>query len=432
MKIIGILLSTLSCVVSAAEITGTKPNVVFILADDLGVECLSAYGGTSHKTPNIDRLAKEGMRFTKSFSHPFCSPSRGSLLTGRYPFQNGLKVVLHSKKQENIYLKPSQPSFPRQLKQHGYATQIVGKWHVSLEHKHNTIREFGFDHYQTWGIFDEKGEKTTRFWNPYLLRDDRIIAAEIKNRYGPDVDLEVYLDFIKTNAKAEKPFLAYYSTCLPHYPWEPTPDSKEKTYRAPNSDHKGDPKYFPDMLAYLDKQIGSMLQTLDDLGIADNTIIIFLADNGTDTGLINQWGEGKSVAGGKGTMTDRGTHVPLLIRWPGKIKAGSVCEDLVDCTDFLPTLCELTGAKLPEPSIHGRSFAPQLLGQPGQPREWIHIQNGDNRQLRNHDYMLTDKDQLRRVVPLWEDPAKPNENSDPVKDAAVRKSLQAVFEALGK
>lgn len=432
MKIIGILLSTLSCVVSAAEITGTKPNVVFILADDLGVECLSAYGGTSHKTPNIDRLAKEGMRFTKSFSHPFCSPSRGSLLTGRYPFQNGLKVVLHSKKQENIYLKPSQPSFPRQLKQHGYATQIVGKWHVSLEHKHNTIREFGFDHYQTWGIFDEKGEKTTRFWNPYLLRDDRIIAAEIKNRYGPDVDLEVYLDFIKTNAKAKKPFLAYYSTCLPHYPWEPTPDSKEKTYRAPNSDHKGDPKYFPDMLAYLDKQIGSMLQTLDDLGIADNTIIIFLADNGTDTGLINQWGEGKSIAGGKGTMTDRGTHVPLLIRWPGKIKAGSVCEDLVDFTDFLPTLCELTGAKLPEPSIHGRSFAPQLLGQPGQPREWIHIQNGDNRQLRNHDYMLTDKDQLRRVVPLWEDPAKPNENSDPVKDAAVRKSLQAVFEALGK
>jgi arylsulfatase A len=432
MKIIAILLSGLSCVVSAAEITGTKPNVVFILADDLGVECLSAYGGTSHKTPNIDRLAKEGMRFTKSFSHPFCSPSRGSLLTGRYPFQNGLKVVLHSKKQENIYLKPSQPSFPRQLKQHGYATQIVGKWHVSLEHKHNTIREFGFDHYQTWCIFDEKGEKTTRFWNPYLMRDDRIIAAEIKNRYGPDVDLEVYLDFIKTNAKAKKPFLAYYSTYLPHYPWEPTPDSKEKTYRAPNSDHKGDPKYFPDMLAYLDKQIGSMLQTLDDLGIADNTIIIFLADNGTDTGLINQWGEGKSIAGGKGTMTDRGTHVPLLVRWPGKIKAGSVCEDLVDFTDFLPTLCELTGAKLPEPSIHGRSFAPQLLGQPGQPREWIHIQHGDNRQLRNHDYMLTNKDQLRRVVPLWEDPAQPNENRDPEKEAAVRKSLQAVFEALGK
>jgi arylsulfatase A-like enzyme len=316
-----------------------------------------------------DRLAKEGMRFSRCFSHPFCSPSRGSLLTGRYPFQNSLKVVLHSMSQENIYLKPSQPSFPRQLKQHGYATQIVGKWHVSLEHKHNTIREFGFDHYQTWCIFDEKGAKTTRFWNPYLMRDDRIIAAEIKDRYGPDVDLEVYPDFIKTNAKAKKPFLAYYSTYLPHFPWEPTPNRNDKTYRAPNAAHKGDPEFFPDMLAYLDKQIGIMLQTLDDLGIADNTIVIFLADNGTDTGLANQWGEGKPITGGKGTMTDRGTHVPLLVRWPGKIKAGSICEDLVDFSDILPTICELTGAKLPAQSIHGRSFAPQLLGQPGQTRE---------------------------------------------------------------
>lgn len=417
---------------NAEETPATKPNVVFILADDLGVECLSSYGSTSHKTPHIDRLAKEGMRFSHCFSNPYCSPSRAQLLTGRYPFQNGLKVVLHSKKQEDIYLKPSQPSFPRQLKQHGYATQIVGKWHVSLEHKHNTIREFGFDHYQTWCIFDEKGEKTTRFWNPYLMRDDRIITAEIKDRYGPDVDLEVYLDFIKANAKAKKPFLAYYSTYLPHFPWEPTPDSKEKTYRAPNPAHKGDPKYFPDMLAYLDKQIGIMLQTLDDLGIAENTIVIFLADNGTDTGLVNQWGEGKSIAGGKGTMTDRGTHVPLIVRWPGRIQAGSTCGDLVDLTDFLPTLCELTGASLPDAKIHGRSFAPQLLGKPGQPREWIHIQHVDNRQVRNNDFMLDNKDQLRRVVELWEDPAKPNENRNPKKEAAARKSLQAVFDELGK
>jgi len=414
------------------SIAAPKPNVLLILADDLGVECLSAYGGTSHKTPNIDRLAEEGMRFSRCFSHPYCSPSRGSLLTGRYPFQNGLKVVLHSKNQENIYLKPSQPSFPRQLKQHGYSTQIVGKWHVSLEHRHNTIREFGFDHYQTWCIFDQKGEKTTRFWQPYLMRDDRIIADEIRDRYGPDVDLEVYLDFIKTNAKQQQPFFAYYSTYLPHFPWEPTPDSKEKTYRAPSVSHKGDPKYFPEMLAYLDKQIGIMLQTLDDLGIAENTIVIFLADNGTDTGLVHAWGDGKSIAGGKGTMTDRGTHVPLLVRWPGTIKAGSVCGDLVDLTDLFPTICELTGAELPPQSIHGRSFAPQLTGKPGQPREWIHIQHENHRQVRNNDFMLDDKNQLRRVVSLWEAPAKPNEDLFPSKEAAARTSLQAVFDALGK
>jgi arylsulfatase A len=131
-------------------------------------------------------------------------------------------------------------------------------------------------------------------------------------------------------------------------------------------------------------------------------------------------------------MTDRGTHVPLLVRWPGKIKAGSVCEDLIDLTDFLPTICELTGAKLPDQSIHGRSFAPQLFGKPGQPREWIHIQHVNSRQVRKNDYMLDNKDQLRRVVQLWEDPAKPNENRDPEKEAAARKSLQAVFDELGK
>ncbi len=393
-KIPAILAALLVAPLATPHASATaKPNVVLILADDLGVECLSAYvsayGGTSHKTPNIDRIAKEGMRFTRCFSNPYCSPSRGSLLTGRYPFQNGLKVVLHSKNQENIYLHPSQPSFPRQLKQHGYATQIVGKWHVSLEHKHNTIREFGFDHYQTWGIFDENDE--------------------IKDRYGPDVDLEVYLDFIRTRAENKQPFLAFYSTCLPHFPWEPTPDSTRKTYRAPNAAHKGDPKYFPDMVAYLDKQIGVMLKTLDDLGI-----------------------DGKSIAGGKGTMTDRGTHVPLLVRWPGKIRAGGTCDDLVDLTDFLPTLCELTGAELPQQSIHGRSFAPQLLGKPGHPRTWIHIQNDDDRQVRNNEYMLNNKDQLRRVVQLWEEPAKPNENLNPEKEVKAREALQAAFDELGK
>ncbi len=174
------------------------------------------------------------------------------------------------------------------------------------------------------------------------------------------------------------------------------------------------------------------LATLHASDMAKPNVVIFLADNGTDSGLVNLWGDGKSIAGGKGTMTDRGTHVPLLVRWPGKIKAGSTCEDLVDLTDLLPTLCELTGASLPDVKIHGRSFAPQLLGKPGHPRTWIHIQNEDNRQVRNNDYMLNNKDQLRRVVQLWEEPAKPNENKDPEKEAAARKTLQSVFDALDR
>jgi arylsulfatase A-like enzyme len=132
--------TTLSLTAFAAGNSSSQPNIVIILADDLGVECLSAYGGTSLKTPNIDRLAAQGMRFDRCFSNPFCSPSRASLLTGRYPFAHGLTTVLHSRTQENIYLNPDQPSFARQLQQAGYATSLVGKWHVSLLHKHNTIR----------------------------------------------------------------------------------------------------------------------------------------------------------------------------------------------------------------------------------------------------------------------------------------------------
>lgn len=396
------------------------------------IECLSSYGGKSLKTPNIDKLATQSMRFSRCFSNPFCSPSRASLLTGRYPFKNGLKVVLDSKGKEDLYLHPDQPSFARQLKQAGYATEIAGKWHLSLEHKHNTINELGFDQYQTWRIFDDNGKKTTKYWTPYLIRNGTVIADQVKERYGPDVDLEFHLDFIKSTAAKKQPFLAYYATCLPHFPWEPTPDSKDQGYRESVIGHKGDPKYFPDMVAYLDKHVGRIMQTLDDLGIADNTLVVFLADNGTDRDLTNTWGDGKQLRGGKGTMTDRGTHVPLIVRWPGQIKPGSICDDLVDFSDLFPTLCELTGTPLPNAEIHGRSFAPQLLGKPGNPREWIHIQNANDRQVRNSEYMLNNKNELRRVVEWWQDPAEPNDNRDPDKDDAARHSLQAVFDTMGK
>jgi len=410
----------------------TKPNIVLILADDLGVECLSSYGGSSLKTPNIDKLAAGGMKFSRCFSNPYCSPSRASLLTGRYPFKNGLTTVLDTKDKEEVYLHPDQPSFARQLKQAGYATELVGKWHVALEHRHNTLNESGFDQYQTWRIFDDQCRKTTKFWTPYLIRNGTVIAEQVKERYGPDVDLEFHLDFIKSCARRKQPFLAYYSTCLPHFPWEPTPDSKEQGYRERVIGHKGDPKFFPDMVAYLDKQIGVILQTLVDEGVAENSVVIFLADNGTDRDLTNAWGNGILLRGGKGTMTDRGTHVPLIVRWPGRIKEGTTCDDLIDFSDLFPTLCELTGSALPDAELHGRSFAPQLLGKPGHPREWVHIQYEGARQVRNTDYMLNNRNELRRVVELWEDPAKPNEGRFPDKEAAARKSLQAVFDTLGK
>ena len=409
----------------------TPPNLVVILADDLGIECLTTYGGKSHATPHIDRLRAQGMQFSHCFSNPFCSPSRASLLTGRYPFKNGLKEVLHSKRQEETYLSPMQPSFVRQLKAAGYATAIAGKWHVSLLHKHDTINAFGFDQYQVWQIFDDEGEKRRRFWTPHINRNGTLIADEIKHRYGPDLDMEFLSDFVRHHAREKQPFFTYLTTCLPHYPWEPTPDSKQQGYVTPSSEHKGDPTYFPGMVAYLDKQVGQILKTLDELDIAKNTVVMFVADNGTDRDLTNVWGDGKRIQGGKGTMTDRGTRVPLIVRWPGRIEAGSSCDDLVDFSDFFPTLCELAAAPLPEEKLHGHSFAPQLLGKPGKPREWVHIQDKGQRSVRSREFILTHKGEFSPVTELPNDPAPAMKRELTEKEKSARKALQSALDELG-
>lgn len=428
-----ILLITL-CQLSPAKDTA-RPNILVILADDLGIESLSSYGGASHKTPNLDKLASQGMRFTNCFSNPTCSPSRATLLTGRYSFLHGMKeVIWDPKKHSKSFVNPAtQPSFARQLKSAGYATAIAGKWQLSFLHQRDQINAFGFDQYQCWQIFDAKEQRTTRFHKPHFNRNGKVIANEIADQYGPDVDVDFLVDFIKASHAEEKPFLAYHTSLLPHFPWVPTPDSKDQSYRPESNDNtqKGDPGFFPDMVTYLDKCVGRLLTELEELGIADNTIVIFLADNGTDISLSNELKNGKTVNGGKGTMTDRGTHVPLIVRWPGMIEAGSTCEDLIDFSDMLPTLCELANASLPEQKIHGRSFAPQLLGKPGESREWVHIQNKNQRYLRTKEYILDSNGQFRPVIELWNDPAKPLSEELSKEAQAGRRELKKVFEQLG-
>ncbi len=393
------------CAVAWGAVAPDRPNIVFILADDLGIECVGAYGGLSYRTPNLDKLAAGGVRFTHAFTNPLCSPTRAQVLTGRYPIHNGIKRVLFDFQKHREFLDPArETSFASLLRQAGYATAIAGKWQLSFLHERDTIRDFGFDEYQCWQIFRD-GEKTSRYADPTFRQNGRVIGPELRGRYGPDVNVDFLIDFMKRHR--DKPFLVYYTALLPHFPWEPTPDSGVALRAA--ADALGDPKYFPDMVAYLDKQVGRFLAALDELHLRERTLVVFLADNGTDRRIVSRWTDGKitrDVRGGKGTMTDAGARVPLIANWPGTIKP-AVLDDLVDSSDILPTLVELAGAPAPPRAINGRSFAPRLRGQPGNGRAWVHVQNMDQRWVRNREFHLANDSTLRPVVGIGEAHAEP-------------------------
>jgi arylsulfatase A len=234
-----------------------RPNIVLILADDLGIEGVGAYGGESFETPNIDRLAAEGMRFTQAFANPYCTPSRSELLTGRYPFATATaEVIWDYEMHGHQVLDAGEPSFARQLQKAGYSTAIAGKWQLSFLAHQDWVHELGFDTYMLWQIETADGERTTRYHNPHFRRDGRVIADEIADRYGPDVLVDYLIEFIEEKHE-HGPFLAYYAALLPHFPWEPTPDSEDQT--MPEDERYGDPKFFPDMVARLDMNVGRLL-----------------------------------------------------------------------------------------------------------------------------------------------------------------------------
>ena len=409
-----VLILILSLVVSPvllAEKIGNKPfssnddrpNILFILVDDLGRELLSSYGSDDFQTPNIDRIANEGIKFNHFFVNPFCTPSRSELLTGRYPFVTGTTFpIWHYENHNEFVLDVSEPSFARQLQKSGYATAIAGKWQLSFLRTQDWVHDFGFDTYMLWQIVSEEGDRTTRFYNPYYRKDGRVIADEISDRYGPDVLVDYLIEFMDKH-RGNKPFMAYYTALQPHFPWIPTPDSEDQT--MPEHDgignFIGDPKFFPDNVHRLDKDVGRLIDSLEEMGIVDNTIVIFTSDNGTDQRLVNTFNNGIEVPGGKATLTDRGSMVPLFIRWPEKITPGTVDNEIVELADFFPTLVEITGAEMPDQEIHGKSFAKRLIGERNTDsiKPWIHLQMNHDRNLRTDNWYITEDGIIKKVQP---------------------------------
>jgi len=350
----------------------SKLNIILILADDLGYETIGANGGTSYRTPQIDKLARQGLRFEHCYAQPLCTPSRVQIMTGRYNSRNYVNFG---------YLDVKETTFAQLLKQAGYTTCIAGKWQLNGNDKKPAVpaatrpRHFGFDEWCLWQM-DKPGRAPgvgdTRYSNPEFNINGKD-SGLMEGKYGPDVCSDFALDFIQRNK--DRPFLLYYPMLLPHAPIWPTPASaewKDPAKRRPGDSKKGQAKYYGDTIAYLDGLVGRVADKVDELGLGDRTLILFTGDNCTDKPIVSMCG-GRKVKGAKGAMTDGGTRVPLIARWTGRTPAGKVSNDLVDFSDFLPTMLESAGVPVPaDLPIDGRSFAPQLAGQPGNPREWIY------------------------------------------------------------
>jgi len=385
-----------------------KPNIVLIMADDLGYECLGCNGGTSYHTPNLDRLAAEGVRFTSAFCTPLCSPTRIELMTGRYGFRNyrGWGV-----------LDPKEVTFGHVLRQAGYATCVSGKWqlcHFDKPENADHPRRAGFDEFCVWTwVF--KRSKPSRYWDPLIWQNGKLLEGT-KGKYAPDIHCQFIIDFIARNRS--RPFFAYYPMNLVHAPFHPTPDTRDRK--------GGKQKFYADMVAYLDKCVGRVVATLERLGLREKTLILFTGDNGTPRGIKSRMGK-VEVPGGKGNMTDTGCHVPLIASWKGVTPPGRVCEDLVDFSDVFPTLAEVAGAPLPKVKIDGRSFLPQIRGERGKPREWVYIQLNNKKAVRTKRWKLHGDGRLFDIQsdPFERKPIPPE--ADTPESKAARKRLQAVL-----
>ena len=363
-----------------------RPNIIFILADDLGYETITINGGESYKTPNIDKLASEGMRFEHCYAQPQCTPSRVQLLTGIYNVRNYADFGR---------LDTTQVTVAQLFRKAGYTTGCVGKW--QLGKNPDNPDQLGFDDYLLWQVTEPRADSTgrdTRFSKPVLDNNGKIIAYTPQD-FGPKVINDYSLDFIERNSKGDKPFFLFYSMMLTHCPFSPTPDSPEwMTDSTSVMTYKGQAGYFDDMVGYMDEMVGNINTKLEALGIADNTLVIFTGDNGTDTPIVSRF-KGRDIAGAKLESTDAGTRVPLIAKWPAVIKPGTTNSDLIDFTDFMPTMLSAGNIALPDAlDIDGISFLPQLNGDAGSPRKWIYswYLNPSKKEprvfARNHQYKL--------------------------------------------
>lgn len=401
---------------AAAADTGAaaRPNIILIMADDFGFECVAANGGESYRTPNLDRLAAEGVRFEQCFVQPLCTPTRLQLMTGLYNVRNYVNFGT---------LPRSETTFGHVLKRAGYATGICGKW--QLGHEPDSPQHFGFDEAYLW----QHTRRPPRYANAGLERNGK--AEDFHSgEYGPDLINDFALDFVTRHR--DETFFLYYPMMLTHDPFQPTPDSPDWDPTTEGESAKRHVRHFGEMTTYMDKLIGKLTARLDELKIRDNTLLLFVGDNGTSPAVTSQF-RGGSYKGGKGSANAAGMHVPLIVSWPGHAARGKVCGDLVGSVDFLPTICEAAGVKLSSPT-DGVSFYAQLRGETGRPRTSLYCWYSRDGGPTQAEFAMSTRYKLYKDGPFFDLSADSHEKRPrQVKElsgdeAATAKLLQATLD----
>lgn len=346
-------------VLHAAE----QPNVVVIMVDDLGAEAVGCYGNTCFSTPNIDRLASQGARFENAYGTPSCSPSRAMIVSGLYTNRSGILERLGTGTPN--CLPGHIPTFADLFQTNGYRTAIAGKWHLGdFDQYPDHPVSHGFDEYFMFAKYYNHKDHS-RYYDPDIWQNREI--KTYGGQYGPDLYCDFICNFIEKNK--DRPFLAYYPMVLVHKNFHKPPMLEGVKHFLPDDAADVD-KTFGLMIAYTDLLVGRILDKLDELGLADNTLVIFTADNGTPNAITSRLGDLK-VGGGKLSLIESGYRVPYIARWPGKIPAG-VRDSFFTHADLFPSLAGLAGLPM-EYDVSGMDLSHNFLNASGKDRDFVYL-----------------------------------------------------------
>jgi len=380
--LLAIFMIAVSCTPKTEEKKGqtTQPNFVIVFIDDMGYGDIGTQGATGWTTPNLDKMAAEGMRFTNFYSaQPVCSASRAGLMTGCYPNRIGISGALFP--YHEIGINPEETTIAEMLKEKGYATAIYGKWHLG-HHKEFLPTQHGFDEYvgvpysnDMWPLTNT-GEKLPeghgRLSYPDLpVMKDNDVLFTITDWAGQDTLTTLYtekaVDFINRNA--DNPFFLYVPHSMAHIPLGVSDKFRGKSEQG----------FYGDVMMEIDWSVGQIEKALEENGIEENTVIIFTTDNGPWLNFGNHAGSSGGLREGKTTSWEGGQRVPFIVKWPAKIPAGTICNKLGCAIDILPSFAEIAGTELPELKIDGTSIVELWKGNvDSNPRETILFYYGKN------------------------------------------------------